>query len=326
MVQVATPNVEDQLKEIFFPYAVGQMKRLMESNGRFVHYTSAENAIKIINSRQVWMRSARSMNDYMEVEHGFEYLLDFFRGENNKNRIAFYKACDACHQGVAEQAIKRFDEYIDAIRYNTYLSCFSEHDDEEDTIGRLSMWRAYGRPSVGVAVVLKSAPFMLKSNALNIFSSPVSYLSRAKFHENLVGIIRRVDQESELLKSIDPVAILGSIFSMLLFAATCSKHPGFKEEREWRVIANPKIFPAERLVMEVETITGVPQLVLKVPLQDVPDQGLVGIEIPSFVDRIIIGPPDFPLPIFDAFVAALDAAGVKNPAAKVVISNIPLRV
>src|SRR3972149_1530233 len=318
-------EIADRLKEIFFPFAVERTNELVKRKGRFVHYASAANAINIFNSKQVWLRSARSMNDFMEVEHGFEYLLDYFQKNENKNRQALYDASDAFCKGAAEEAIKRFDQWLPTVRYETYIGCFSEHDDDEDAYGRLSMWRAYGRSSVGVAIVLNSAPFMLQSDALNIFASPVSYLSREKFHEGLDKIVSRMISEKGFLATVPREIIINSIFSMLLFGSTCSKHPGFREEREWRVIAVPKIFPSKVLSTDIETIDGVPQLVLKVPLRDVPDQGLVGVEISAFVDKVIIGPSNYPLPMLDAFVATLAKAGVPNAASKVTVSNIPLR-
>jgi len=97
-------EIADRLKEIFFPFAVERTNELVKRKGRFVHYTSAANAINIFNSKQVWLRSARSMNDFMEVEHGFEYLLDYFQKNENKNRQALYDASDAFCKGAAESS------------------------------------------------------------------------------------------------------------------------------------------------------------------------------------------------------------------------------
>ena len=72
-------------------------------------------------------------------------------------------------------------------------------------------------------------------------------------------------------------------------------------------------------------ISGVPQPVYKIPLNDLPDEGLVGLRIPELVDRVIIGPTDYPLAMFDAFTDALHEAGVEKPHERVFVSNIPLR-
>jgi hypothetical protein len=105
----------------------------------------------------------------------------------------------------------------------------------------------------------------------------------------------------------------------------CTKHPGFIEEREWRVIHAPQFEKSTRLTVAIESIGGTPQRVFKIPLQNVPEDDLSGIEIPELIDRIVVGPTKFPNEIQDAFIHLLSAAGVQNAAAKVVISNLPLR-
>lgn len=48
-------------------------------------------------------------------------------------------------------------------------------------------------------------------------------------------------------------------------------------------------------------------------------------EIAELIDRVIIGPSNYPIPIGEAFVAALQEAGMKDAATRVFASNIPLR-
>ena len=45
----------------------------------------------------------------------------------------------------------------------------------------------------------------------------------------------------------------------------------------------------------------------------------------ALVERIIIGPSAYPVPMWMAFVDALKKAGVPDPDKRVVISNIPIR-
>jgi hypothetical protein len=49
------------------------------------------------------------------------------------------------------------------------------------------------------------------------------------------------------------------------------------------------------------------------------------IEIPSLINRIIIGPTQYPWAMWKAFVTLLSEAGVENAASKVFTSDIPLR-
>ena len=73
-------------------------------------------------------------------------------------------------------------------------------------------------------------------------------------------------------------------------------------------------------------IGGTPQPIYKIPLQNVPEEGLVGVEIPELLERIIIGPTEYPLAIREAFETLLADAGVDDPASLIRVSDLPLRV
>ena len=61
------------------------------------------------------------------------------------------------------------------------------------------------------------------------------------------------------------------------------------------------------------------------PLRHDPDNGLHRADIPSLLDRIIIGPTPYPHVSAGAFVELLERGGVEDATNKVVISEIPLR-
>lgn len=132
-----------RLEQTFTPYASQRREKMREQGRLFVHYTSAENAINIIQSKQIWMRNAKCMTDYMEILHGHQLLVQFFSQEKKRNK--FYSALNACHDGIGEEAIKLFDQWWANIQFNTYICCISEHEKNENQHGRLSMWRAFGR-------------------------------------------------------------------------------------------------------------------------------------------------------------------------------------
>ena len=128
---------------IFHPYAVKQIEEF-SSRGyvRFVYYTSAETAFRILDTKRIWMRNVTCMSDYSEVQHGFNILNGIL--SKPENRRAFNEALDCCAPGCGEEAISAFNSWWADIRFNNYITCISEHDDSEDQHGRLSMWRAYG--------------------------------------------------------------------------------------------------------------------------------------------------------------------------------------
>jgi hypothetical protein len=66
-------------------------------------------------------------------------------------------------------------------------------------------------------------------------------------------------------------------------------------------------------------------MIYKFPLEGPPPPDLEGLDIPTLLDRVIIGPTPYPWVIGQAFIAALTKAGVKDAAARVFASGIPIR-
>ena len=236
---VMTEQQQCQVKpeSIFMPPARRKRDEVYGKGKGFVHYTSADAALKIIDSKRLWMRSTTCMSDYREVQHGFDILLHFFSNEEKKAR--FLSSLNACFPGVADEAIKMFDDYWRDTKANTYISSISEHEDEEDLHGRLSMWRAFGGNTARVALIFRIPFFSAAGEALNIIFNPVSYMEESKAHAEVETIIQNIQNHKEFICSIGRPAIVQTVFTMLYAAVACLKHPGFHEENEWRVIYGP---------------------------------------------------------------------------------------
>jgi len=325
-----TPQLEFwmKLESIFMPHTRQQRdSAILEKDVRFVHYTSAEAALSIIRSKRISMRNAVCMADYAEVQHGFEILRRFFADNHKMN--AFVGALDECVPGVAMEAINLFNQWWNpgphSIPLNTYISSISEHDDKEDFRRRLSMWRAFGGNTGRVAIVLKIPKFSGAVTALDIIFSPVVYFTENEAHDVMNKVIANILNNGEFLRSVDRPIILNNIFNMLLVGATCLKHEGFHEEREWRAIYSPKIRPSNLIECSTEVIAGIPQLVYKMPLDETVAPALADVDTSRIFDRLIIGPSLYPWPIYEAFITELTKAGVPNAESKVWISNIPIR-
>lgn len=312
---------QDRIKPIFYPHADLKIREIVSSGGRFVYYTTAETATSILRNNQFWMRNTAAMNDYLEVEHGFECLNASYKASPGK---AFNAALNTCFTGLADEVKDFFNEWLPSIRRDTYITCMSEHLREEDQHGRLSMWRAYGEKS-GVALVLNGAVMIAKSKepVLNIFSSPVAYLNPEDFGAEVENIAKNIVAQVGYIRSLGRETVKQIAFHMLRFAVLCTKHPGFHEEREWRVIASPVMHPTQHANFSVEVIRGTPQEVLRVDFKNHP--GLAGLALPELLDRIIIGPCQFPDIVKDAFHRLLQEAGVPEVEKKIIVSDIPLR-
>lgn len=313
-------NEASRLFPIFFPHALKKQQEALQNSTRFVHYTSAETAMSIITKQEVWMRNVKCMNDYMEVEYGLNHLFEAFKspaGEKLK------KALNTLFPDIIGEIGALFDEWLFDLRTNTYITCISEHLSEEDGIGRLSMWRAYGRDS-GIALVIKNVSILSDSNILKVYSNPVGYLTGDEIITMLDTIAENILREYDYIKFQSREQIKQTVFNLIMFAILCIKHPGFREEKEWRIVYCPNLMQSSHVKKEIRAVNGIPQQIYKIPLMSVPDQNLYA-SIPDILDHIIVGPTEYSLEIYKALVELLSEAGVSEPEKKVIGSNIPLR-
>jgi hypothetical protein len=317
---------ERALAQIFHPYFAEQYIRVSKSNGRFVHYTSAEAAMNMLANKSIWMRNVRLMNDFSETQYGLDLLVSAYKGPiGDRLKTCLSKIDDA----ICTDVEKLFDGWSPRFREVTYLTCFSEHDGgEEDLIGRLSMWRAYGG-STSVALVLNNGPFLAPTDVIPAYASPVLYANKSRFDDAFEHLTNNLENAVSYLINLGCREVHDRLFNAFLFAALCTKHPGFGEEREWRVIHTEQMHPSTNLTKEIETIKGVPQFVYKIPLRDIAGEGgqngFHGAKIEDLVDLIIIGPSESGLAMRDAFIHLLDQSGISDASNKVRVSGIPLR-
>jgi hypothetical protein len=305
---------------IFHPYAHGKLLEARARNQRFVYYTSADTAMRILRNGEIWMRKSHLMNDYREVEHGFDCLNEAYK-KNKERMVAVF---DGMFPGFCERLEVAINGWLPHFRTNSYITCLSEHDPSEDQYGRLSMWRAYGG-GAGVALVVNGGPILRETNALRAYTSPVAYFHNAQVEEAFAQILSNVENNGELVRSLGEQSVQAYMFNVLRYAILCTKHPGFHEEREWRLIYIPTFERSERITSSIESIGGIPQSICRIPLRDVPGEGLYGLAPPEFLDRVIVGPSKFPAGICDAFTVLLTELGVPNPAEKIIVSDVPLR-
>lgn len=311
----------DLIKHIFFPYTECRTKAIQANGLRVAYYTTAATAHSIIRNGELWMRNTSTMNDYSEVEHGFDCLNSALKSAEGEE---FTAAIDKCIPGLSQKAIDHFNGWLPHLRQDTYITCVSEHLADEDSHGRLSMWRAYGG-NTGVALVLRP-DVMFKPVDVGIYASPVAYWTQERVRQEMAEIAARVRVNAELVIAADPVLMQNVLFNMFRFAVMGTKHPGFAEEREWRFITCPTLKESPLLRQTAEVVRGTPQLVQRICLKDVPEDGIEGLTLPAILDRIIIGPCEYPHATYRAMMQLLKDAGFQDPSKLIHVSDIPLRV
>ena len=230
----------------------------------------------------------------------------------------------------ANEAINQTEHYV-------YLTCLSEHENK-DNIGRLSMWRAYGHPNGVALVVNKNFMQSQINNSDNIFfTSPVFYTEAnvdfiSFFNINISKIHDNIDYISSTF-NYNSTTIVGALFQVLYYLILSIKHPGFKEEREWRILyslinenfAENHGNRTSGIKEKNEIINNLPQKIFTLNLKEVLDTKDVS-SIQKLLKKIIIGPTAHPEIIKESFVDLLKKKNIPNPENLIEISNIPLRV
>lgn len=314
------PNIpmEQEIINLVFAYAIQRTKSVAAR--KLAHYTTADNAMKIISGKQLWLRNARVMNDFSEIAHGKECLFASTQGPLGKR---FWELLEIAHPGAMMGISAALASADETIKTGTYMTSLSEHD-ADDNLGRLSMWRAYGGPVSGVALVLNSEFTDDDDTHVPVYPSPVLYEDKDGFAIEFEAMVNRLEANKATLAAAPKITVMTTVARALMFSMMSCKHKGFKEEEEWRLIHLPRMGEEHAFVPgEVESIRGIPQIVYKLPLYQAPEIG--DISLSRLLHKIIIGPTLYPAEIRDAFIDLLMRANIPDASNKVVVSDIPLR-
>lgn len=284
---------------IFNPDYLEEGTKIATEGTRFVYYTSADTALKILRNNELWFRNTNVMNDFSEISYGINLVHKIFYGPEGEK---FRESVEDIFPGSMKKAADLLAGWEHDWRTETYIACVSVHNTEEDNHGRLSMWRAYGN----TALVLNNTPMMAETDLLAVYSVPVAYLSPPLFSAFLERVTNNILIDRKYLQSLGQDTLVSYINNYLFRLAIATKHPGFKEEREWRLYYRPTERRSPGMSEEVAVLGGVPQKVYKLRLENEPHNGLHSADIPTLLNRVIIGPTAYPYVVYKAFVQALE--------------------
>lgn len=308
-----------KFNDIFVPGLMERIQRVQTEKQRFAYYTSADTAIKIIRLSELWLRNATAMNDFTEVSYGLEFVRSAIYDEDGE---FFRSSVEDIFPGTISKVVEQLNGWVADWQHETYLACISEHDESEDVNGRLSMWRAYGN----TALVINSAPMTNETDRSAVYSLPVFYLSSDGFWKRIKQITEKILIDRKYLIGLGQDTLVAYIKHMFFITAIATKHPGFSEEREWRIYYRPNEKKGSIMKKLVAVVGGTPQIIYVLPLSNDPENGLNGADIPNLLDRVIIGPTQFPYISSMAFAHEIAAHGIENSFERIRVSDIPLRV
>jgi hypothetical protein len=312
---------QKELAKIVYPELLKKLISNFNSGSKFVHYTSLPNIISMISKREIWMRKVTVMNDFRETQYGIDLLMECYHSKKGQE---FRKLMAKRFGSDWEKFEDIFNHWDKNSRQNTYISCFSEHHDSEDNIGRLSMWRAYGK-NAGVALVIKPDPFHRDVGEVGPRTVPVFYMNDSQFSKEFFSMCGRIQRSVPKLTEVDGDKFTDIMFEKFMLYAVATKHPGFSEEREWRIVYTPNMDDGKNVRIETEIVNGIPQRVCKFELKNNAEESVMGVEIKDFIYRIIIGPTEFSSAAKEAICDELRRAHISNPENLVFRSDIPVR-
>ena len=288
------------------------------------HYTSIQTLEKIVTSNEIWFSNPMLMNDREELRFGINEGDRLFH-----DHTVLREACGSEKRYLELYAA--FDFYYDKLdlkhALDIYAFCLSEHDIGE-TDGILSMWRGYGGNGNGAAIVLDTSKLTPIHGSPLIFAQ-VHYLSSedrrswidAKIHE-LAEIIRAHEIPDDKL-----YLAAYAFFERLKAFALFTKHPGFKEEREWRIVYFRERDEQKLLDPMLHYAVGDKGIEPKLKFKIAPLDGATGedLSLETLVDHIILGPSAASNLAVHGIRRMLEKLGQVELAKKLVASSTPFR-
>ncbi len=196
------------------------------------HYTSIGTLERIAQTGEIWFSNPLYMNDVDELRYGMNLGLHAVR-----SHAGLREACPPAHYNALLDA---FDELYTAFdgesAFDVYVFSCAEHDEEIGDDGLLSMWRGYGGDGNGVAIVFDMGPLLAARSPMLV--RQVQYLSyeasEAWMDHKLLHFadaLRRIGGPVSDMKQAAAV-----LFERIKLFALFTKHRGFHEEREWRIV------------------------------------------------------------------------------------------
>jgi hypothetical protein len=196
------------------------------------HYTSIGTLERIAQTGEIWFSNPLYMNDVDELRYGMNLGVHAVRGHTGLR-----EACPPAHYNALLDAFDALYTTFDSdSAFDVYVFSCSEHDDEIGDDGLLSMWRGYGGDGNGVAIVFDMDPLLAARSPLLV--RQVEYksyeASEAWMDAKLQQFAQALQRRGGPVEEMKDAA--AALFERIKLFALFTKHRGFHEEREWRIV------------------------------------------------------------------------------------------
>ena len=197
------------------------------------HYTSIGTLERIAQTGEIWFSNPLYMNDVDELRYGMNLGMHAVR-----SHAGLREACPPDHYNALLDAFDDlYTNFDNDSAFDVYVFSCSEHDNEIGDDGLLSMWRGYGGDGNGVAIVFDMARLIAAPRS-PLLVRQVQYLSYEQSEAWMDGLLARLAQVLAPCGDV-PEAMAqaaAALFERIKVFALFTKHRGFHEEREWRLV------------------------------------------------------------------------------------------
>jgi hypothetical protein len=319
---------------LFTPIYIDEFTNIVElppekRPSHLAHYTSLPVLEKIVSTSEIWFSHPSAMNDHEEMWFGIREAVRIMREQSAGSPFTDLA-------GSVDNFNKIFNQYMEFIRRfdlevsrDVYVFCLSEYDWEKQPDGLLSMWRGYGANGNGVALVFNTS-FLNLQNGSPLLIARVRYGSaeeRAEWIKNsFLKCLAILNTNAIHSQTIWMTA--WHMFRPTLFHSLSAKHPGFREENEWRIVYLSDLDTQNLLTGQRSYLIrgNTVQPRLKFPIEPLKIEPRQEWTFNSILDRIVLGPThsssDFTM---SSVRQMLECIGRPEFASKVWASRIPYR-
>jgi Protein of unknown function (DUF2971) len=297
-------------------------ERLQTDPPLLAHYTSLHVAEQIIKNEEIWLSHPFYMNDLEELRFGMQQGIQHF---------PMYAQIAEPTPTRTKLLLDMFNHYIghmtEKTLVDTYVLCLCEHA-PDDTDGVLSMWRSYASQGHSIALVF-NARYLPNSPQAPLRIAKVIYGTQPARVALLQAHLQEWANITSSARLADDRLFLAAYaaFRFIKSFALVTKHNGFEEEKEWRIIYDPEFDPDKRLVNQFSYFIGPrgAEPKLKFKIAPVPGGAFESLSLARLLEFIVLG-PSLSSPIAKSgFSRVLRGTCLKDFEDRVHASTIPLR-
>lgn len=289
------------------------------------HYTSMVVLEQILFNDEVWFGNPLFMNDLEEVRFGIVTAGQLMLEREKEIETA----CGSSERASVFRTswVAVYNQFTEQQVFDTYVLCLSRHQ-PDDYDGKLSMWRGYGANGTGAAIVIDTAQ-LATSRGSPLIIAEVKYQTSDVRREQLTAIFQHSEQLIAEANIPDDKLHLAAyaLFERVKLFALFTKHHGFSEEEEWRIVYMPNRDPDKTIHGQFHYWIGPRGVEPKLKFKILPVKGLTSddFSLQKVTDRILLGPTiSSPLAI-QSVMRMLEVINKSELKSKVRASGIPFR-